>query len=340
MPAIAQQPQRPKKPQQQGPAQLGPGAQQAPQGQQGYDDARAQMSPNGDFVGGPGDFVGGPGDQYQTPQQLADPALARDEETKQREGHSYKRKEGKLFYYGVRAQDVMQGWLSNCYFAAALAAVAQRYPDNIKDGIEDRGGDVYAVRFYNVDWRGDATEEWVEVDADFPWYDKKGNWAYMQSTQKKELWPSIVEKAYAKFKAGGAGDYDTIGQGGWEGDVMEALTGCQADYDELARTPLDKLWQRLKRASDNGQAMTAGTYDTHGKDDPRYGDATRMWENHAYTVMGVKTRGRGRDKERMVQLRNPWGESEPGKDGKNDGVFWVTLEDFKRDFEALTTLDG
>ncbi|MCO4763874.1 MAG: hypothetical protein KC502_20340 [Myxococcales bacterium] len=333
MPAIDQQPD--KKPRVPGVAGNNTDTNASnPMSAMGYAMAKAGLSTSGDFVGGPGD------EKYTTRQDLADPKLAKDDETKKRETHGYKRKEGNLFHYGVRAQDVMQGWLSNCYFAAALAAVAQRYPNTIKEGIEDRGGGVFGVRFYEVDWRGGASEEWVEVDADFPWIDKKENWAYMQSTQKKELWPGLVEKAYAKFKAGGSGDYNTIGQGGWEGDVMEALTGRPCDYAELAHAPLDRLWQRLKKASDKGQAMTAGTYDDHGKEDARYGDKTRMWGNHAYTVMGVKTKGRGRKKERMVQLRNPWGESEPGQDGTDDGIFWTTLEAFKRDFEALTVLDS
>jgi hypothetical protein len=308
----------------------------------GKDDANANAGPVGAMGAGYPDFVGGPDDpKFTTKQELADPKLARDDKTKARETHEYKRYEGKLFYRGVRAQDVSQGWLADCYLAAALASVAQRYPETIKSGIVDRGGDVYAVRFYQVDWRGKAKEEWVEVDADFPWYQDKNTWAYLQSTQKGELWPSIIEKAYAVWKAGGSGDYDTIGQGGWEGDVMEALTGLSSDSETIARAgDDDALWEKLTAATADKKAMTAGTFDDKNGSDARYGSATGIYGNHAYTVMGTRTRGRGKNKVRKVILRNPWGSGEPTNNGKDDGIFEITLAEFREKYETLTTLDG
>ncbi len=309
----------------------------------GRDDAAATAGPAGKAAAsGYQDFVGGPEDpKFTTKQDLKDPLLARDDTTKKRETHEYKRYEGKLFSRGVRAEDVSQGWLSDCYLAAALSSVAQRYPEKIKSGIVDRGGDVYAVRFYKVNSRGVAKEEWVEVDADFPWFTNKDTWAYLQSTQKGELWPSVIEKAYAVWKAGGAGDYDTIGQGGWEGDVMEAMTGLTTDSDTVSGAGNDDaLWEKLKTASDGKKAMTAGTFDdNHGKD-ARYGEATGIYGNHAYTVMGVRTRGRGKAKERKVILRNPWGSGEPTNNGKDDGIFEITLAEFREKYETLTTLDA
>ena len=330
-----------------GPAGTGPDLRQKLAGM-GYDAGKDAVRPKPRY--GPGredatvpaypDFVGGPGDpKFETPQQFDDPALAKDDKTGKRETHEYKRYEGKLFYRGVRAQDVSQGWLSDCYLAAALSSVAQRHPDKIKSGIVDRGGDVYAVRFYHLNWRGEAKEEWVEVDADFPWYTDKNTWAYLQSTQKGELWPSIIEKAYAVWKAGGAGDYDTIGQGGWEGDVMEAVTGLPADNETIAAMGNDDaLWDKLVAATKNKQAITAGTFDDKHGQDARFGDATGIYGNHAYTVMGVRTRGRGKNKQRKVILRNPWACGEPTGNGKDDGIFEITLAEFRDKYETLTTL--
>lgn len=288
----------------------------------------------------PGDFVGGPDDpKFQTPQQLADPKLARDDKTKQRETHEYKRYQGKLFKNGVRAQDVTQGWLSDCYLAAALSSVAQRHPNAIKEGIVERGGDVYAVRFYRLDRYGKAKAEWVEVDADFPWYQDKNTWAYLQSTEQGELWPSVVEKAYAVWKSSGAGDYDEIGQGGWEGDVMEAMTGIACDSETIKHSgDDDALWKKLEEACRGGKAITAGTFDDKNGQDARYGATTGIYGNHAYSVMGVRTTGRGKDKKRLVKLRNPWASGEPTGDGKDDGIFEVTLAEFRDKYETLTTL--
>ena len=279
---------------------------------------------------------------YDEAQHLDDPEMAKDDKTHEREGHEYKRMEGRLFVRGVRAQDICQGWLSDCYLAAALSAVAQRDPGAIKDAITEQGGDVFKVRFYDVEWDGTKSARSVEVDADFPWYQDKNTWAYLQSTAKGELWPAILEKAYAVFKAGGKGDYDTIGQGGYEGDVMEAITGRQSDYSDVADMDDDALWQQLQDAAANKQAMTAGTYSEKkgpdGKEDERYHN-TGIHGDHAYTVMGVRTHGRGKNKKRFVVLRNPWGEGEPTGDGKDDGIFECPLETFKKSYETLTTLE-
>lgn len=292
-------------------------------------------------VGGAGD-VGGPGDVVQLKTDLADPALARDDKTGQRETHEYREMQGRLFVRGVRAQDVMQGYIGDCYFAAALASVAQRYPSTIKEMFEPQGDDTYKVRFYSVDRRGNAKASYVTVDADFPWYTDKNTWAYLQSTQKGELWPALAEKAWAVFRAGGAGDYDEIGQGGFESDVMEAVTGLQADYHDVADMEDDELWEQLKAAADGKKAVSAGTYSektADGKEDPRY-DNTGIHGDHAYSVLGARTRGRGKNKQRKVILRNPWGESEPVGDNKDDGIFEITLAQFKKCYQSMTILDA
>ncbi len=311
----------------------------APLQKMGYDEGRAAVSPNAAGPGSPDSSANNV--QFDRGSDLADPELVRDEKTKKRETHEYKRYKGKLFKYGVRAQDVMQGWISNCYFGAGLAAVAQRHPDKIQEGIIDKGGDVFSVRFYKFDRWGTPTAVWIDVDADFPFYTDKKTWAYMQSTQKGELWPSLVEKAYAVFKAGGKGDYDAIGQGGWESEVMEAVTGHWAEEHDVAVGDADKLWNKIKKAASRGQAMSAGTYaPKEGGDgeDERYGDKTKIWENHAYTIMGVKESGRGRNKKRYVILRNPWGESEPDGNGKDDGIFKLPFDQFRKCYESLTIL--
>ncbi len=278
------------------------------------------------------EIEGGPG--------LADPALVRDDKTKKRETHAYQNMDGRLFVRGVRATDPSQGWIGDCYLVAALSAVAQRNPEKIVDAIRPAGGNIYEVRFYR-EGRGGAKEVWVKVDADFPWFKDKNTWAYLQSSDKGEIWPSLIEKAYAVFTAGGAGDYDAVGQGGWEGDLMFALTGRQANSYSVATTGDDALWERLVKASAAKQAMTAGTYspkDEHN--DPRYGDSVGIYGNHAYTVLGVREAGRGKAKQRFVKLRNPWGSGEPTGNGKDDGVFEITLAAFKEKYEGLTVLDG
>lgn len=277
------------------------------------------------------------------PRDLPDPELARDDKTKERETHPWKRMDGEVFVRGVRATDPVQGWLSDCYLAAALSAVAQRYPAAIRNGVRAKGGaggGVYEVRFYRYE-DGGYRAEWVAVDADFPWYVDKKTWAYLQSSDKGELWPALVEKAWAVFQAGGKGDYDTIGQGGYEGDVMEALTGRPYTDVSVTGAKADTLWKKIKAAARRRRAMTAGTYSVpEDKEDPRYGKAAGVYSDHAYTVMGAREVKKGKETVRLVKLRNPWGESEPDGNGPDDGIFELRLEDFMSKFEALTILDA
>ena len=42
---------------------------------------------------------------------------------------------------------------------------------------------------------------------------------------------------------------------------------------------------------------------------------------------------------KFVQLRNPWGESEPAGDGKNDGVFYLELSKFTTLYQTLNDFE-
>ena len=39
--------------------------------------------------------------------------------------------------------------------------------------------------------------------------------------------------------------------------------------------------------------------------------------------------------QKLVQLRNPWGEREPGHDGHDDGIFTMPLEKFMTSFATV-----
>jgi hypothetical protein len=46
------------------------------------------------------------------------------------------------------------------------------------------------------------------------------------------------------------------------------------------------------------------------------------------------------DGDKFVQLRNPWGNTEPGKDGKNDGIFELKLADFVKYYDVVDSSPG
>ncbi len=271
----------------------------------------------------------------QDPKDLADPKL-RDKHSNDSYGYtkSGQDERNKLFYYGVKPTDVYQGAIADCYFVSALAAVAAEQPDLIKQGVIDNGDNTYKVRFFKKRdyWSSNYVEQWVTVDGDLP--SKAGSdtpmYAKGQKTRTggRELWPALVEKAWAQFKGG----YDKMGEGGSTAKALEALSGARVAYASTDTTPEDVMWMKLRRATIKDQAMAAGT---RGKEDEDLYKGTRLYAWHAYTVLGAYEKGRGKNKKRVVQLRNPWGRVEPGQDGKDDGIFELSLEDFMKFYGSV-----
>lgn len=271
------------------------------------------------------------------PKDLADPKLR---EKHQTPDWGYNKagldERNKLFYYGVKATDVLQGSIADCYFVSALAAVAAESPDLIEKGIIDNGDNTYKVRFFTKKnyWESAYTETWVTIDGDLPTQNNSADPRYAKGgkTQKggRELWPSLYEKAFAQLKGG----YDKMGEGGSTAGALEALSGSRVTYASTETTPEDVMWSKLKKASDNDQAMAAGTHGKSPETDELY-KGTRLYAWHAYTVLGVREKGRGKNKQRFVRLRNPWGQTEPGQDGKDDGIFELTLADFMKFYSSV-----
>jgi hypothetical protein len=236
---------------------------------------------------------------------------------------------GPLFASGVQSSDVRQGAIGNCYFPAAAAAVAHHLPKVLEDGITETrnaaGEREFNVRFFSRSGR----MEMVTVDADLytrswggPIY---GTTTSANDPDKMELWYPILEKAFAKWK----GSYDKIGNGGSPADAMTALTGKSASYYGTDYTPAEDLFRAIKAAGEKKQPATAGTHD-----DKKLYTNTGVYADHAYSVLGAEEQ----NGKKYILLRNPWGESEAGSDGKNDGYFKLELAQFMKLFDDVSIL--
>lgn len=232
--------------------------------------------------------------------------------------------------FDLTYDDVEQGAIGDCYLVAALSAVL--YADHehaIRDGmvreIEDANGQVtgFAVRFYDA-W-GDPQD--VEIDAQL--VRKTGRPVYARSLDTNssgEEWGiSFMEKAYAQWHGG----YPKVGDGGWAGDVMQALTGATATYREIARLSDSSLVTSIADAMAQHRPVVAGTF---GEEEQAKYAGTNLYAFHAYTVLGIT----GTGAEAKIKLRNPWGRVEPVGNGVDDGIFELTLADFRKFYEGLT----
>lgn len=288
--------------------------------------------------------------EAQAPKQkrdLADPALAKDEKTKADDPYGYQKNDRGAALYGpdgIKASDVKQGYIADCYFASSMCAVAGSKPDAIRQAIKDNNDGTFTVRFFELDWQGKRSVHNETVDADLPSYGDMPAYAksaeVVDGKQWMELWPSILEKAYAAWK----GSYEAMGHGGAAGDVMTALTG-QPSSQTTTQGPgdADPLWARMKKASAEGKPMTAGT---GSEEDERYKDPKAgVYGWHAYTVLGVEETKDGDKPKRMVTMRNPWGKRRRNADAAavgdttNDsagGVFKLEWAEFRRLYDNVT----
>ncbi|MDP3153627.1 MAG: C2 family cysteine protease [Archangium sp.] len=236
---------------------------------------------------------------------------------------------GPLFIDEPKADDVRQGAIGNCYFPAALASVAAARPDIIKNMSKDNGDGTYTVKFTPNSYGGASRPVEIKVDGDL-YARSYGGPIYGSSLggstapDKMELWYPLIEKAYAQWK----GSYDTIGNGGVAGTVMSEVMGKGYKYENISAANKDRIYEMIKTAGANKQPMAAGTYGT--EDAAKYTN-TGVYANHAYSVLGVEEE----NGTKYVKIRNPWGQSEHGSDGKNDGFFRMELGKFAELYRAV-----
>lgn len=232
-----------------------------------------------------------------------------------------------MFVNGVSPDDALQGALGNCYLVSGLASLAQVQPEVIQNAIKDNGDGTFTVKFHKDSFLGlfprghDPIE--VTVDGDMPTRDGK-NPLYTHGRDKSELWPMLIEKAYAKLDGG----YQRVGVGGAPTTIWQALTGKRGQLTPNVVENSNSLWRKISTALDEKRPVAATT--TAGNP----GDSG-LAKGHVYSVLGVSEK----DGQRLVTVRNPWGNTEVGNDGKNDGTFTMPIEDFKKRF-GMTFFGG
>ncbi len=127
-------------------------------------------------------------------------------------------------------------------------------------------------------------------------------------------WAGLFEKCYAEF-AGGISLYD---RGGYPWTVFLDLTGKEA---KIAYTTNESYKKEIIEANNNNKAIVA---DSMSEDIINKNPGSNIVPRHSYVVVTAN--------ENNLILRNPWGFFEPNNDAKNDGVFAISWEDFKKYF--------
>nr|XP_033794651.1 calpain-14-like isoform X1 [Geotrypetes seraphini] len=240
--------------------------------------------------------------------------------------------------------DLRQGLTENCWFLAALASLTFHHDILTNVVPQNQSFDrKYAGIFHFRFWR---FGEWVDVVVDdmLP-VNKDGQLIFVSSIRKNLFWGALLEKAYAKL----CGSYEDT-QIGQVSEALVDFTGGVNMSIRLAEAP-SELWEIMQRAAYSGSLM--GCQTRSGKE--------QVLENglvagHAYTVTGIRKVTCKTGPENLVRLRNPWGRIEwKGawsdcsvkweqislkerillRRTRDDGEFWMSLEDFKIHFVEL-----
>eukprot|EP01065_Artemidia_motanka_P026640 TRINITY_DN3180_c0_g1_i10.p1 TRINITY_DN3180_c0_g1~~TRINITY_DN3180_c0_g1_i10.p1 ORF type:complete len:871 (+),score=193.33 TRINITY_DN3180_c0_g1_i10:267-2879(+) len=219
-----------------------------------------------------------------------------------------------------------QGELGDCWFLSALSVVCMR-PDLasrllISQTVSKQG--VYCLRF----WK-DGVWTPVFVDDHLPVVDW-GALAFAQTKGCNQLWPSLVEKAFAKLH----GSYAAI-ESGNASEAFAALTGapCESiDLSPSADLDTDVVWSRMISSLECGSLLAAACgQDGMEQSSRQLGLVT----SHSYSVQNVLIGPRG---VRLVKLRNPWGSTEwKGAWGDHDDRNWTA--ELRREYQSQQVLD-
>jgi len=249
-----------------------------------------------------------------------------------------------VFEEGISPDDILQGSIGDCYFLSAIGSLCKfsRYIDKLFFTKEKTKEHLYGVYIYlNGSWK------LVLIDDFLPYSGKHFKKFAFSASSGKELWVAFLEKAWAKIN----GSYAKIGCGGSPTEVFDILTEALSEQVPINPIYKEYIWEAMYESEKKGYIMTAGTsVDIFNLDIEGVG----LSAGHAYTVLGVMEIDTGKGIEKVVRLRNPYGNGEFNGDWsdysnkwtpelrkkynviqKDDGDFYMGYDDFLAYFITL-----
>ena len=242
-----------------------------------------------------------------------------------------------VFEEGISPDDIIQGSIGDCYFLSAIGSLCKfsHYIDKLFFTKEKTKEHLYGVYIYlNGNWI------LVLIDDYLPYTGKRFKKFAFSASGGKELWVAFLEKAWAKMN----GSYAKIGCGGSPTEVFDVLTEAYSEQVPINPYYKDYIWETMYDSEKKGYIMTAGTSaDIYNLNL----DAVGLSAGHAYTVLGVMEIETANGLEKVVRLRNPYGNGEFNGDWsdyskkwtpelkkkynlviKDDGDFYMSFDDF------------
>ena len=230
-------------------------------------------------------------------------------------------KDYSIFHDGIAVEDIVQGKICDCYFLSVLGSLC-RFPELVEKLFyfkEKTKEHIYGIYFYI-----NGNKKLVLIDDYLPYVGVGFKQFAMSKSEENEIWVALMEKAWAKVN----GNYIRIGCGGTPNEVFDVLTEAYSEEITIKPNIKDTLWNKLVDGAKKGFVMTAGT---SGNDDV---EDVGLSPGHAFTVLGIhEIKG-----EKVIRLRNPWGEGEFNGDWSDFSSKWT--EELKQKYKYYEKEDG
>jgi len=199
----------------------------------------------------------------------------------------------------IALNDITQGDLGDCYFLAALGALARTNPDAIRNMIKDNGDGTYDVTLYDYNYffSTERSPQVVTVKPEFMTTDS-GVHPYTKTGDNNEFWVMLIEKAFAQYEGG----YSDIEGHNYGGNALELLTGKTQTRVQISSLTEAEIITNLKTLVDDGYAITIGSVQSEeGSKKTLAAGNAGILTNHDYVVRGVD------EQNKTLNLYNPWG---------------------------------
>jgi hypothetical protein len=229
----------------------------------------------------------------------------------------------------IKPEAVEQGTVGNCYFMATLASVAKTNPQIIQRILHMNEDGTYTITFPGARDEPITVPRPTDVELIL----------YAQAT-RYGIWAPIIEKAYGKYLSNhnvGKSRISAENTGNATERVhhaMDLLTGQTGQWKNIPSADYEELVEILDDATTQKRILVAVT---DGRGD-HHKNSQGIPELHAYSVIDWDK------KKEVITLRNPWGTRQLGEphsadgealDGKNDGIFSMSLHQFRQTFAVL-----
>lgn len=227
-------------------------------------------------------------------------------------------------------EDPVQGASSNSWLIAAIFSVfwadpqainrsarlnRRRNQDRDERDRQDGQERVLSVKFHDKGGRNNNSTDTVEVNYEVPVNNSTDEPVYCRSSDEREIWPSLYEKAFAKWIGGDSSNGSSRNSSQrpdltrtHHGDPIKAMAqinGREPRYFFTDKHAGHALVGLVRASCVNFRCIEPMAAYTHATGEVYRG--SNLVANHAYSVLGWF----GRGEKQYVVLRNPFGVTEP-----------------------------